>query len=119
MRCIVSLIISTYGNVFIYRHRQTFSLFLRIGRIHQKRLKGLGHEINIFLKAYKSVSVFYVHAPKLFKCLGRLVKDKINIKIVLISMKTLTNFKDSSGGRNINLNSSPSFAAGKISANVL
>jgi hypothetical protein len=44
---------------------------------------------------------------------GRLVKDKINMQIVLFSMKTLTNFKDCSGARIINFYSSPSLVARK------
>jgi hypothetical protein len=54
---------------------------------------------------------------KSFKFVGRLVKDKINMQIVLFS-KTLTNFKDCSGARIINFYSSPSLVARKISVNV-
>jgi hypothetical protein len=33
-------------------------------------LKRLGHEMNIFLKAYKNESAFHVYAPLVFKILG-------------------------------------------------
>jgi hypothetical protein len=43
---------------------------------------------------YKTESVLSVHAPLLFKYLGCPVEDKINVKILLASMKNLTTFKN-------------------------
>jgi hypothetical protein len=54
------------------------------------RLKGMDHEMNIFLKAYKTESVVYVHALLVLKFLGCLVEEKI----FHASMKTLTISKD-------------------------
>ncbi len=49
-------------------------------------LKGLGHEMNIFWRPIKFKLVL--------KFLGCLVERKINIKILLALMKTITNSKD-------------------------
>ncbi len=62
---------------------------------HQRRLKGLGHEMNIFLEADKYKSVVSVHAHMVFLFLAAL-------KFLLASKKTLTNYKNCSETRIIN-----------------
>jgi hypothetical protein len=52
-------------------------------------LKGLGHEMNNFFKAYKIEAVLYVHAALILKFLGWLVEEKntVNRKIFLAVSK--------------------------------
>ncbi len=56
-------------------------------------LKGLCHEITIFLIAYKIKSVLSVYALGVFKFFLSLLLRKSNAKFLLASLKTLTNFK--------------------------
>ncbi len=42
----------------------------------RKPLKGLGHQMNIFLKAFKIKLILYIHALLVFKLFGCLVAEK-------------------------------------------
>jgi hypothetical protein len=58
------------------------------------------------LKVYRIKSVLSVHWKKGFKFLSCLVKEKINIRFLLASLKILCNFKECSESR---INSFPAF----------
>jgi hypothetical protein len=64
--------IQIQAHIICTQHRTT----VQIGRC----LKGLGHEMNIFLKAYKNESALHVYAPLVFKILGCLVEMKNKYK---------------------------------------
>ncbi len=49
--------------------------------------------MNSFLKVYEIESVFYVHAPLVLNFLSAWSRRKINIKVLLASVKILTNSK--------------------------
>jgi hypothetical protein len=56
-------------------------------------LKGLGHQMKKFIKAYKIKTILYVHAPMVSRFLDSHVQEKIYIKFLLDSFK-LTYFKN-------------------------
>jgi hypothetical protein len=53
----------------------------------------VGSPMKCFLRLIK-LNQYFLHAPKVFKFSACLVMRKINIKCLLASLKTLTNFKD-------------------------
>ncbi len=62
-------------------------------------VKGIMSPIEYFLKAYIIKSVLSVHAPIVFKYQPTQFNRKINMKFLLVSLKTLTNSKNRSESR--------------------
>jgi hypothetical protein len=56
-------------------------------------LKGLCHEMNIFLKAYNNKYVLSLHAMIVFTIIFFSVDKKIKVKVLACSLKFLTNLK--------------------------
>jgi hypothetical protein len=69
--------------------------YIKIGR----NLKGLGHEMNIFLMSLKLNQYLSLHAQLVYTFLGCLFQEKYKRKVSACFFETLTNSKYCSGSR--------------------